>query len=115
MQTHSTTEAYRPNHDKKRWYKQLYFWVLLAIIIGVLLGWLSPSAGVAMEPIGTTFVTAMKMLIGPIVFLTIVGGIASVADLKKVNLTGIKALTYFQVGTIRNDLRAGGDQHLPRR
>ena len=100
MQTHSTTEAYRPNHDKKRWYQQLYFWVLLAIIIGVLLGWLSPSAGVAMEPIGTTFVTAMKMLIGPIVFLTIVGGIASVADLKKVGLTGIKALTYFQVGTI---------------
>ena len=100
MQTHSTTEAYRPNHDKKRWYKQLYFWVLLAIVIGVLLGWLSPSAGVAMEPIGTTFVTAMKMLIGPIVFLTIVGGIASVADLKKVGLTGIKALTYFQVGTI---------------
>jgi aerobic C4-dicarboxylate transport protein len=100
MQSHSTTEAYRPNHDKKRWYQQLYFWVLLAIIIGVLLGWLSPSAGVAMEPIGTTFVTAMKMLIGPIVFLTIVGGIASVADLKKVGLTGIKALTYFQVGTI---------------
>ena len=53
-----------------------------------------------MEPIGTTFVTAMKMLIGPIVFLTIVGGIASVADLKKVGLTGLKALTYFQVGTI---------------
>ena len=53
-----------------------------------------------MEPIGTTFVTAMKMLIGPIVFLTIVGGIASVADLKKVGMTGIKALTYFQVGTI---------------
>ncbi len=53
-----------------------------------------------MEPIGTTFVTAMKMLIGPIVFLTIVGGIASVADLKKVGMTGIKSLTYFQVGTI---------------
>jgi aerobic C4-dicarboxylate transport protein len=100
MNTHTTTEAYRPNHEKKRWYKQLYFWVLLAIIIGVLLGWLAPSAGVAMEPIGTTFVTAMKMLIGPIVFLTIVGGIASVADLKKVGLTGLKALTYFQVGTI---------------
>ena len=53
-----------------------------------------------MEPIGTTFVNAMKMLIGPIVFLTIVGGIASVADLKKVGMTGLKALTYFQVGTI---------------
>ena len=80
--------------------EQLYFWVLIAIVIGVLVGWLAPTAGQAMEPIGTTFVTAMKMLIGPIVFLTIVGGIASVADLKKVGLTGIKALTYFQVGTI---------------
>ncbi|MGY4654044.1 C4-dicarboxylate transporter DctA [Mycobacterium sp. URHB0021] len=85
---------------KKRWYRQLYFWVLFAIVIGVLVGWVAPTAGQAMEPIGTTFVTAMKMLIGPIVFLTIVGGIASVADLKKVGLTGIKALTYFQVGTI---------------
>ena len=98
--SHTTTAAYRPNHIKKRWYQQLYFWVLTAIVIGVLLGWLGPSAGVAMEPIGTTFVTAMKMLIGPIVFLTIVGGIASVADLKKVGVTGLKALTYFQVGTI---------------
>jgi aerobic C4-dicarboxylate transport protein len=53
-----------------------------------------------MEPIGTTFVTLMKMLIGPIVFLTIVGGIAGVADLKKVGITGLKALTYFQIGTI---------------
>jgi aerobic C4-dicarboxylate transport protein len=42
-----------------------------------------------MEPIGTTFVNSMKMLIGPIVFLTIVGGIASVADLKKVGMTGL--------------------------
>jgi aerobic C4-dicarboxylate transport protein len=86
--------------QKKRWYKQLYLWVLVAIVLGILVGWLAPSTGQAMEPIGTTFVTAMKMLIGPIVFLTIVGGIASVADLKKVGLTGIKALTYFQVGTI---------------
>ena len=69
-----------------------------------------------MEPIGTTFVTAMKMLIGPIVFLTIVGGIASVADLKRVGLTGLKALTYFQVGTILAMIvRPGRDQPLPRR
>lgn len=81
-------------------YRQLYFWVLTAIVIGILVGWLAPSVGIAMEPIGTTFVDAMKMLIGPIVFLTIVGGIASVADLKKVGMTGLKALTYFQVGTI---------------
>ena len=83
-----------------RFYKQLYFWVLLAIVVGILVGWLWPSVGTAMEPIGTTFISAMKMLIGPIVFLTIVGGIASVADLKKVGVTGVKALAYFQVGTL---------------
>ena len=100
MTTHTPAADEQPKPAKKRWYKQLYLWVLIAIVLGILVGWLAPSAGEAMEPIGTTFVTAMKMLIGPIVFLTIVGGIASVADLKKVGLTGIKALTYFQVGTI---------------
>ena len=85
---------------RKRWYRQLYFWVLIAIVAGIFVGWLAPSTGEAMQPIGTTFVEAMKMLIGPIVFLTIVGGIASVADLKKVGATGLKALGYFQIGTI---------------
>lgn len=96
-----TTASYAPSPaSKKRWYQQLYFYVMVAIVLGVVVGAGWPDVGVAMEPIGTTFVTLMKMLIGPIVFLTIVGGIASVADLKKVGLTGIKALTYFQVGTI---------------
>lgn len=85
---------------KKPWYRQLYFWVITAIVIGIILGWSAPSIGTEMEPIGTTFVAAMRMLIGPIVFLTIVGGIAGVADLKKVGLTGLKAIAYFQVGTI---------------
>lgn len=89
-----------PARVRRPWYRQLYFWVLMAILVGILLGWLAPKAGIAMQPIGTTFVNAMKMLIGPIVFLTIVGGIAGVADLKKVGLTGLKALGYFQIGTI---------------
>ncbi|MFC6066392.1 C4-dicarboxylate transporter DctA [Streptomyces ochraceiscleroticus] len=84
----------------KPWWRQLYVQVLLAIVIGIFLGWRWPDLATSMEPIGTTFIAAMKMLIGPIVFLTIIGGIAGVADLKKVGLTGIKALTYFQVGTI---------------
>ncbi|KAA5828324.1 C4-dicarboxylate transporter DctA [Saccharopolyspora hirsuta] len=84
----------------KPWYRQLYFQVLVAIVVGILLGWRWPDLGEAMQPIGTTFIAAMKMLIGPIVFLTIIGGIAGVADLKKVGLTGLKALTYFQIGTI---------------
>jgi aerobic C4-dicarboxylate transport protein len=99
MDTTSVIPAPQPA-AKTRWYRQLYFHVLVAIIIGVVVGAFWPSVGIAMEPIGTTFVTLMKMLIGPIVFLTIVGGIASVADLKKVGVTGLKALTYFQVGTI---------------
>ncbi len=85
---------------KKKWYRQLYFWVLVAIIAGILTGWAAPDLGESMQPIGTTFVEAMKMLIGPIVFLTIIAGIASVADLKKVGITGLKALGYFQIGTI---------------
>ncbi|MEV2221036.1 C4-dicarboxylate transporter DctA [Nocardia vinacea] len=100
MQTPSSTASLPPATVKKPWYRQLYFWVLIAIVLGILIGWLWPQTGQAMEPIGTTFITAMKMLIGPIVFLTIVGGIAGVADLKRVGLTGVKALTYFQVGTI---------------
>jgi len=97
---HNSTAAAATAAPKTRWFRQLYFWVLTAIVIGILVGWLAPATGIAMEPIGTTFVNAMKMLIGPIVFLTIVGGIASVADLKKVGMTGLKALTYFQIGTI---------------
>ncbi|MET8473594.1 C4-dicarboxylate transporter DctA [Streptomyces sp. NPDC006422] len=82
------------------WYRQLYVQVLAAIVVGIVLGWRWPDLGTAMEPVGTTFVTAMKMLIGPIVFLTIIGGIAGVADLRKVGRTGVKALVYFQAGTI---------------
>jgi aerobic C4-dicarboxylate transport protein len=85
---------------KKPWHSQLYFWVIVAIVVGIVLGATNPSLAQSMEPIGTTFVAAMRMLIGPIIFLTIVGGIASVADLRKVGMTGLKALLYFQGGTI---------------
>ncbi|MEU2208688.1 C4-dicarboxylate transporter DctA [Streptomyces hygroscopicus] len=82
------------------WYKQLYFWVLTAIASGILTGWLWPSAGVALEPVGTTFVSAIKMLITPIVFLTIVAGIGSVDSLGRVGRVGLKSLAYFQAGTL---------------
>ncbi|GCB44387.1 cation:dicarboxylate symporter family transporter [Streptomyces sp. NL15-2K] len=64
-------------------YRQLYVQVLVAIVIGIVLAWQRPDLATSTEPIGTTFITAMKMLIGPIVFLTIIGGVAGVADLKK--------------------------------
>lgn len=99
--THAPSGAARDVVTKKKpWYRQLYAQVLVAIVVGIVLGWQWPDLATSMEPIGTTFITAMKMLIGPIVFLTIIGGIAGVADLKKVGRTGVKALAYFQVGTI---------------
>ncbi|MFF3006188.1 C4-dicarboxylate transporter DctA [Kitasatospora sp. NPDC057940] len=82
------------------WYRQLYFWVLTAIGCGVLTGWLWPRTGIALEPVGTTFVSAVKMLITPIVFLTIVAGIGGVDSLRRVGRVGLKSLVYFQVGTL---------------
>ena len=100
----STMAVDRPDNTvpttKPRWYRQLYFWVIVAIIAGVLVGWLAPGFGKAMEPVGTEFIALLRVLIGPIVFLTIISGIAGVADLRRVGLTGVKALVYFQVGTL---------------
>ncbi|RCH67622.1 C4-dicarboxylate transporter DctA [Streptomyces sp. SDr-06] len=85
---------------RRPWYRQFYFWVLTAIVTGILTGWLWPSVGTAMEPVGTTFIAAIKMLITPIVFLTIVGGIGSVDSLGRVGRVGLKSLLYFQAGTL---------------
>src|SRR3954464_10468397 len=83
----------------KRLFKNLTFRVLVAIALGVLLGVLSPGTAKAMRPLGDTFVSLVKMVIGPIIFLTIVLGIANMADLKKVGKVGAKALIYFEVVT----------------
>lgn len=80
-------------------YTHLYFQVLVAIALGVSLGHLYPAAGEAMKPLGDGFVKFIKMLIGPIIFVTVVHGIASMGDLKKVGRVGIKALVYFEVLT----------------
>lgn len=75
----------------------LTFWVLIAIIAGVLLGHYFPDKGIQMEIIGKTFVDLIKLFIAPIIFLTIVLGISGMGDLKKVGRIGIKALFYFEV------------------
>lgn len=75
----------------------LTFWVLIAIIFGVLLGHFSPENGVRMEIVGKAFVEIIKLFITPIIFLTIVLGISSMGDLKKVGRIGAKALFYFEV------------------
>ncbi|BDU27107.1 cation:dicarboxylase symporter family transporter [Flavobacterium sp. GSB-24] len=75
----------------------LTFWVLIAIIAGILLGHFSPQNGVKMEILGKRFVDLIKLFIGPIIFLTIVLGISGMGNLKKVGRIGIKALAYFEV------------------
>jgi aerobic C4-dicarboxylate transport protein len=77
--------------------RHLYFWVLLAIVAGGTLGYLDPKTGVAMKPFGDGFIALVKMLISPIIFCTVVLGIAGAGDMKKVGRVGGKALIYFEV------------------
>ncbi len=83
----------------KRLASNLTVQVLTAITLGVLLGALAPDLGKAMRPLGDTFVKLVKMVIGPIIFLTIVLGIANMVDLKKVGKVGGKAFLYFEIVT----------------
>ena len=78
-------------------YKILYFQVLLAVVIGVLLGHFYPSLGTEMKPFGDAFIKAIKMLIAPVIFCTVVIGIAGMEDMKKVGKTGGIALLYFEI------------------
>ena len=83
----------------KRLARNLTFQVLCAVALGALLGAVDPPLGRAMRPLGDTFVKLVKMVIGPIIFLTIVLGISNIADLKKVGRVGGKALLYFEIVT----------------
>ncbi len=78
------------------WFRQLYFWVLIAIALGIAVGYFWPTTGQNLEPLGTTFISAIKMMITPIVFLTVVSGIAGVDDLRRVGRVGLKSLLYFE-------------------
>jgi aerobic C4-dicarboxylate transport protein len=91
--------AQTATEPKKKRGPGLYVQVLVAIAIGVALGRLAPGWGVAMKPFGEAFVKLIKMLIGPIVFSTVVVGIAGMGDLKKVGRVGAKALLYFEIMT----------------
>ncbi len=77
--------------------RSLYFQVLVAIAIGVLLGYFAPQTGAAMKPLGDGFIKLIKMIIAPVIFTTVVLGIAGTEELKKVGRTGGLALLYFEV------------------
>ncbi|MDM7927298.1 dicarboxylate/amino acid:cation symporter [Blastomonas fulva] len=79
----------------KRWYAQLYLQVLVAIVTGVTLGHFAPETGAAMKPLGDVFIKLVKMVIAPVIFLTIVTGIAGMRDLASVGRVAGKAFAYF--------------------
>jgi aerobic C4-dicarboxylate transport protein len=93
----STTAITAAPH-KPLW-SHLYVQVLTAIVIGILLGHFYPQIGEQMKPLGDGFIKLIKMLIAPIIFCTVVHGIASMEDLKKVGRVGLKALIYFEIVT----------------
>jgi aerobic C4-dicarboxylate transport protein len=81
----------------KAFYKNLYFQVLVAIAIGVILGYVNPNAGAAMKPFGDGFIKLIKMMIAPIIFCTVVLGISGMEDMKAVGKTGALAMLYFEI------------------
>lgn len=76
---------------------RLYLWVLVAIVIGGSIGHFNPQWGIALKPLGDGFIGLIKMLIGPVIFLTVVLGVAGVGSVKKVGRVGLKAVLYFEV------------------
>ncbi len=78
-------------------YKSLYFQVLMAVALGTLLGHFAPETGASLKPLGDAFIKLVKMMIAPIIFCTVVVGIAGMEDMKKVGKTGGLALLYFEI------------------
>ena len=89
----------RKDQGHRPFYKGLYFQVLCAIAIGILLGHFFPATGAAMQPFGNGFIKLIKMMIAPIIFCTVVLGIAGMESMKAVGKTGALALMYFEVLT----------------
>jgi aerobic C4-dicarboxylate transport protein len=106
---------------KRPFYFHLYVQVLAAIAVGVLLGYYYPAIAVQMKPLGVAFIKLIRMIIAPIIFCTVVHGIASMHNLKRVGSAGIKALLYFEVVTtlaliigltVSNGLRPGAGMNI---
>lgn len=81
--------------ERGPWYTHLYLQVLVAIVLGILVGHLAPATGEALKPLGDAFIKLVKMIIAPLIFLTVVTGIAGMRDLAAVGRVAIKAFAYF--------------------
>ena len=84
---------------RKPFYHHLYVQVLVAIALGVIIGHVAPGIGEQMKPLGDTFIKLIKMMIAPIIFCTVVSGIAGMQDLKQIGRVGFKSVIYFEVLT----------------
>ncbi len=87
----SATASVRP------WYRILYVQVLIAVVLGIAVGYFAPKLGQSLKPLGDAFIKLVKMLIAPIIFCTVVHGVASMRDLKKLGRVGGKTLLYFEI------------------
>src|SRR6202158_4798520 len=94
-----TTVTKAPPRAAKPWYKILYLQVLIAILLGIVVGWLWPDLATNdwIKALGDGFIKLIKMVIAPIIFCTVVSGIAHIQDARKVGRVGVKALVYFEV------------------
>jgi aerobic C4-dicarboxylate transport protein len=85
--------------QRKKWYRHLYVQVLIAVALGILLGHFYPSAGAAMKPLGDNFLKLIKLMVAPLIFCTVVHGIASMRDVKAIGRVGLKSFIYFELMT----------------
>lgn len=89
--------ARRAGRRRAPWYAKLYFQVLIAIVIGGTLGYLDPDLATAMKPLGDGFIKAIRMIIAPLIFATVVVGIAKMGDMRQIARVGIRSLVYFEI------------------
>jgi aerobic C4-dicarboxylate transport protein len=88
-----------PAGPAPRWYHRLYVWILAAMVLGAVTGLVAPEVGKSLEVLGDTFVSLLTMLLGPIVFCMVVGGIATVANLRQVGGVALRSIVYFEIVT----------------
>src|SRR5262249_35013517 len=82
---------------RARFFGRLYVQVIFAVGLGALLGYFEPDFGIALKPFSDTFIKTIKIVVAPIIFVTIAVGIAKMGDMKRVALFGVKALIYFEI------------------
>jgi Na+/H+-dicarboxylate symporter len=84
---------------RRAWYKDRAIQILLALLLGAVVGYVRPQSADSLKPLGDLFIKLVRMLVAPIIFCTVVHGIASVGEAKKVGRVAVKALIYFEVVT----------------